>query len=167
MLFSLVLSYSETNICCAIHIFLVDLFQTNSITPRVIKIKSFNAADRVITIEYMHFNPSEGKTHRLTHILFLWDHYKMHLGVRVGYGFEQGRDPELNLSLCHPVGGHAVVVLTVAACRPHQQRGGHHVERWGYEGQVKGPAQRAIHLIRQHRHFVEQIHPRQVATHCG
>ena len=91
----------------------------------------------------------------------------MHLGDRVGYDFKQGKDPDLNLSLCHPVGGHTVVVLTVAACCPHQQRGGHHVERGGNESQVEGPAQRAIHLIRQHRHPVEQVHSRQVAAHCG
>lgn len=71
MLFILVLIYSEPNTCVTIHIFLVDLFQTTSITPREIKIKSFNAADRVITIKYMHFNPSEGKTYRLTHTPFL------------------------------------------------------------------------------------------------
>lgn len=74
--------------------------------------------------------------------------------------FQRAEDQELNLGLCHPVSRHAVVVLAVAARRPHQQRGGHHVEWRGNEGQVEGPAQRAIHLIRQHRHPVEQVHPR-------
>lgn len=71
MLFSWVVSYSEANICCTRHIVLVDLFQTYSVTRREIKMKSFNAADRVITTEHVHFNPSEGKTHGLTHIVFL------------------------------------------------------------------------------------------------
>lgn len=71
-------------------------------TPREIKIKSFNAADRVTTMVYMHFNPSEGKTHRLTHIPFLWDHYKMPLGVRAEFEFKQGRDPELDLKSTPP-----------------------------------------------------------------
>lgn len=39
----------------------------------------------------MHFNPSEGKTHRLTHILFHWDHYKMPLGVKSGVWIETGQ----------------------------------------------------------------------------
>ena len=91
MLLSLVLSYSERSICCTKHIFLVDLFQTNSITPREIKIKSFNAADRVITIDYMHSNPSEGKMHRLTHIPFLWDHNKNASWCKSGVWIETGQ----------------------------------------------------------------------------
>ncbi len=91
----------------------------------------------------------------------------MLLGVRVGYEFKQVRDPGMNLRLRHPVGCHAVVVLTVAARRPHQQRGSHHVKRRGNEGEIEGPAQRAVHLLGQHRHLVEQVHPCQVAAHCG
>lgn len=166
---SLVLSYSKPSMCCVINVFLVDLFQTNAVTPeRETQIKSFNAADGVITIEYMHSNPSESQMHRLTHIPLLWGHNKMHLGVRVGYEYNMGQRSRAWISsLCHPVGCHAVVVLTVATCRPHQKCGGHHVQWWGNEGQVEGPAQRAIYLIRQHWHPVEQVHPRQVTAHCG
>lgn len=52
-------------------LFLVDLFSNQFLTPGEIKIKSSNAADRVITIDYMLFNPSAGQTHRLTYIPFL------------------------------------------------------------------------------------------------
>lgn len=71
MLFRLVLNYSEKSICCTVHVFLVDLFSNQFLTPGEIKIKSSNAADRVITIDYMLFNPSAGQTHRLTYIPFL------------------------------------------------------------------------------------------------
>lgn len=74
---------------------------------------------------------------------------------------------ELLTLLRHAVGRHAVVALAVTARRPHQQRGGHHVERRGNEGQVEGPAQRAVHLVGEHGHPVEEVHPCQVAAHCG
>lgn len=70
-------------------------------------------------------------------------------------------------SLCYPVGSHAVVVLTVAACRPHQQGGSHHVQRGRDEGQVEGPAQGAVHTVGKHRHPVEEIHASQEAAHCA
>lgn len=56
-------------------------------TPRGIKIKSFNAADRVSTKQYTHFNPSQGEMHRLPHILFLWDQSTMYLAVRLWRSF--------------------------------------------------------------------------------
>lgn len=93
----------------------------------------------------------------------LWspgDQRTTRLGVR-------DEDELLTLDLRHSVGRHAVITLAVTARRPHQQRGGHHVERRGNEGQVEGPAQRAVHLVGEHGHPVEEVHPRQVAAHSG
>lgn len=100
--------------------------------------------------QHMYFNPPWGEMQRLTHIL------ESEHGINLS-----------NLGLRHPVGSHAVVALTVAACGPHKQRCGHHVQRRRHEGQVQGPAQTAVHLIGKHGHPVEQVHSCQVAAHCG
>lgn len=65
----------------------------------------------------------------------------------------------VSLSLCHPVGHHPGVVLAVAPGRPQEQGSGHHLQREGDEGEVEGPAQRALHPVWWFCILVEQIHP--------
>lgn len=76
----------------------------------------------------MHFNPSGGKTEINPHLHSSEFTIKCILVSGLGYDSSQGRDPELKLFLSHSVGCHAVIILAVAASRPHQQSSGHHVE---------------------------------------
>lgn len=75
-----------------------------------------------------------------------------------------GHRPDCNSfqmqALGHSVGGEVVVVLAVTASSPQQQRGGHHVQRRGDERQIEGPTERAVHLDRDDRDTVQQVHTR-------
>lgn len=62
-----------------------------------------------------------------------------------------------SVSLGHSVCCHAGVVLAVTPGCPQEQSGGHHLQRKGDEGEVKGPAQGAFHPFRRFCGLVEQI----------
>lgn len=57
-----------------------------------------------------------------------------------------------------PVCSHAGVVLAVTPGCPQEQSGCHHLQREGDEGEVEGPAQRALHPFWWCGVLVEQIH---------
>lgn len=62
-------------------------------------------------------------------------------------------------SLGYSVSSHAGVVFAVTPGRPQEQSGCHHLQREGDEGEVEGPAQRALHPLWWWGIMVEQIHP--------
>lgn len=110
--------------------------------------------------QHTPFNLLGGQPQRLTHIPIL-------CAISIKLILVWGAQLLLLRDLRHPVGRHAVVVVTVAARCPQQQCSSHHVQRRGDERQVERPAQRAVHPLGQHGHPVEQIHPSQVAAHRG
>lgn len=63
-----------------------------------------------------------------------------------------------SLSLGYSVSSHAGVVFAVTPGCPQEQRGCHHLQREGDEGEVEGPAQRALHPVWWWGILAEQIH---------
>lgn len=62
-----------------------------------------------------------------------------------------------SLSSGHSVGSHTGVVSAVTPGRPQEQSSGHQLQREGDEGEVQGPAQRALHPVWWWVMPVEQI----------